>query len=718
MSFKFENYANASVSVLLKVLLVLSLGIAVASEVRGGSVSLNWRWSDPQAHGNNIIDLQFNDGLYVQATDGGRIYSSEDRATWTIHESGTVKDLRAIIYFGGRLIATGESGTVLYADSLDSFVLGTLSDSTEDWLEGVAASESLVVAVGDNGTIFTSGDGINWQLESQPFETWLTDVAYGNGRFIAVGETGFVATSIDGFNWTVQASGVQSTLYDIEWIGDQFWAVGEGGTVIRSGTGNTWALDNLDSAESIFTISGDGTQFLAAGESAVFYKAEINSNWIDQLAIEDSSDLPTWTYLRGLWDGSQFVLGGRTGVMVQYGPTEENAANVWSHLTESNRSWIWDLLTLESGLYVAVGDLATIQTSQDGIDWTLEAVPAAATNKVLLGVGGSSNGLVAVGSQGLILHSPAEFTEITETNLVDGESVLTNTMVSTLGVVWNEVTAPTENDLQGVVVNDNQFFVSGGEGQILSSPDGTNWVVHPTQSTAFISSLASFGEGIVATGDEGTILYSSTGSDWSAQEHGLQEDWIFKVRYLNGHLVAVGENGSLATSTNGVDWITRVTGSTAWLNDVSFFAGRYFAIGNQGTVLCSEDLVTWETVEMITRKSLFGVAHNGSAQLIVVGVEGVVLRSNLIQDLEPVEIIEFSRLRDDEALTEQALFLIAGNPDQRFTLDHSSTLNGSWEQGPLLEFTDSSGTLLFLEELRPEEIARFYRATLEVDVAN
>src|SRR2546425_8491743 len=46
------------------------------------------------------------------------------------------------------------------------FPYTTLFRSTADWLEAVAASPSLVVAAGDDGAVYTSGDGINWKRQN------------------------------------------------------------------------------------------------------------------------------------------------------------------------------------------------------------------------------------------------------------------------------------------------------------------------------------------------------------------------------------------------------------------------------------------------------------------------------------------------------------------------------------------------------------------------
>src|SRR5262245_32716236 len=93
---------------------------------------LIWRWSNPQPHGNNIIDMGYADGLTVQIGERGQIHTSEDLNLWIPRDSHTNTSLRALTFLGGRLVITGESGTVLYADVIDDFRASNLG--TTDWL--------------------------------------------------------------------------------------------------------------------------------------------------------------------------------------------------------------------------------------------------------------------------------------------------------------------------------------------------------------------------------------------------------------------------------------------------------------------------------------------------------------------------------------------------------------------------------------------------------
>ena len=176
------------------------------------------------------------------------------------------------------------------------------------------------------------------------------------------------------------------------------------------------------------------------------------------------------------------------------------------------------------------------------------------------------------------------------------------------------------------------------------------------------------------------------------------------MRFIGGQLVAAGQNGTLLTSTNGRDWQRRDSGVTHWLNDVQWLDNTFFAVGNQGTVLTSSDAMTWSDRGTITGKSLFGAATAGG-MLVTVGVEGIILRSQVAAVTTPIQFLRYP------ARAEESVFLFAGQTGQRFTLERSADLR-SWTAGPNLEL-DTSGTLLFLDGGTNNAPYQFFRAPLK-----
>lgn len=674
--------------------------VCVATDVFAGS-PFRWRWSNPAPHGGNVFDMAYGLGLTVQVCERGQIYTSEDLLLWHPRTSGTTNALRATTFFNNRLLITGESGTVLWADSLEDFERVSLG--TADWLEGVAASSSLAVAVGDNGAAYTSTTGENWTREATGSTNWLRGVAAGNNLFVAVGEGGRIATRAANGNWSVETSSTTRHLNRIAFIGSQFWAVGDAGTVlVGSSNGKTWTPHTgFTTTNALNAIAGTNDYLVIVGDHEV--RLQNGGGWTDEIRSNTTAPAPNWTFYSASWQGSLHFVAGRSGMMLEGIRTNAAAPTLWTQRQAPIRNWFWDVLRLPE-FYVAAGDRGTVMTSGDGVNWELELVPDAATNSVLLGIGGTTNGLVAAGSGGVILFSPAIATNVVSTNVIAGVTNYATNTSSTLAIDWLTATTPNTNDLQAVAVRGGLWVVGGASGTVLTSTSGTNWAAQASGSTAFLSGAAALGNLFVLTGDRGTILTSGDGTNWFAQTSGTT-NWVYRVRSVNGRLVAVGEGGIILTSTNGTNWTSLTSGTTRLLNAVDYLGDSYYAVGTQGTVLQSGNLTTWTNIGTLTAKSLYGVAGT-SNQIVAVGIEGVALRSLLTASLEPVSFTRIARSSG------QNLLLLSGLVDRRVTLERSPTLT-NWVDGVTLELIDRSGTLLLLEAADTNNTPReFFRGRM------
>lgn len=671
---------------------------------------LRWRWSNPTPHGNTVYDMITRFGLVFQATDSGQLYSSFDQVLWEPHDTGTTNALRALAFLNDRLIITGANGTALFADSLSDIQAAALNPPTTDWLEGVAATSNLVVAVGDNGAVYTSTTGANWNRQSIGTTKWLTSVTVNpNGLFVAVGETGFTATSSNGITWTNQTVLTPAWLNKVRWLGNSFWAMGDNGTVLISLNGTTWQPVGTGATSGLFAAAANnGLQFLVAGDSEVRRGQGLPLNWVNELDASLPSPPPNWTYYAAERFDPYYLLAGRSGMFVRGFGVGSPPTFYWETLSDPVRSWIWDMTRLPD-LFVAAGDFATILTSENGFDWNLELVPDAVTNSIFLGTGGDTNGLVTVGSQGSVIYSPSFLTNVYITNIVNGMEVVDTNQVDTIGTIWYAAEPRlTTNDLQGVAVRNGRFVVTGANGTIMISDDrGTNWTARLSPTTNFLSGVAADDNGFVAVGANGTVLTSGDGAAWVSRNSNTT-NWIFRVRHVDSEFTAVGQNGTILRSADGAAWSAVDSGTTSWLNDVTRATDTnqtWFAVGNQGAVIASTNAITWTNAGSITQKSLYAASHNEAGLLVVAGVEGVILRSQLTLQTNPIEIVDYSRG------TNQSSYLFSGATSQRFTLDRSQQFT-NWISGDVLEFLDGSGTLLYIEPNEPNPPDKeFYRAT-------
>lgn len=676
--------------------------------------ALDWHWSNPLPHGNEVAGLAWSPSQpCVAVCDHGQIYTSDDLALWVPLITGTQLDLQAAAYFHRRLVVVGANGLVLWADSLLHPNLVNLG--TTNWLTSLAAAPGLLVTVGDHGAIYSSVDGASWIHQSSPFPNSLQGITWGgagSGFFVTVGSSGLIAVSPDGARWSVRSSGTVANLNGVSWTGSSFVAVGDGGLVLEAdASGQNWqpqsrvgAVGDLIAvtavASSVPLIGGYGEMRIGAP-----------GGWLDETSFLKPRPAPSTEYYALLWNGTNAIAAGEAGITVSGSPSNAFEFN-WLQYISPPRNWLFDIavakvistnvyntwsgtnaiyssINVTNQLCIAVGDLGTALLSSDGINWRIASMPTNYYATPFFGVAANALGTVATGLRGTVAFSPAAYTtQITTTFLTNHGVVYSATVTNAsplVGALWQALNPITTVNLFAVAASENLFIVGGDNGFISTSTNGLSWTARSAPRSVTVSGIESWPNGFVACGEAGAIFTSQDGVVW--QDISLPTDnWIYKVRWLNGQLLAVGEGGSIYTSTDGNNWSAQISTVTNWLNDVTWTAGRYFVAGDQGIVLSSQDAVAW-TMEsnMITSKSLYAAVTIGT-RLIVAGYEGAILRAEAGGFTNAVQIVSWP------TNTEQQQFLFSGGMDQQFTLQHSIDLT-NWSSDATFTILDPSGTL-------------------------
>jgi hypothetical protein len=707
-------------AVSIKILLVLAALLALPAPL----FALTWRWSNPQPNGDDITGLAKNGNVSVAVAARGQISLGYNFYNWVPCVVPTTNDLQAVTFFGNRLVAVGESGTVVYSDDYANFTAVNLNTSG-NWLIAVAASPSLLVTVGDNAVIYTSSNGAAWTAQAQPprvGSAWLESVAYGNGWFVIGGDNGYAAVSTNGVTWTYHGISTSGSIFWLAYVSGSgsltnfpypgFWAATDTGQAWYStNNGVAWKqFPGINSTNIFYSLAVNKSSGLIAGDTDLRLGTN-TAAWLEQaatntMAFTNFTAAPAWTYYDALWDtNGDYQLAGADGMLVQ--GTPHGSLYNWAQQYPANvYDWLF-AVTFVDGLYVAVGDHARIMSSEDGADWTTEQPPL--TNSVssagtfFLCVGGDTNLLVAAGNQGSLAVSPQAFVPVVQTNL---DGTLVTNLANTIGLIWNSLPAPVTGELTAVGVYSNRYYLTGSGGTLLASTNGTNWINYHVPVTNDLSGIAASSNTMVIVGDYGAIITSANGTNWTIRSSGTKNA-LFRVRWLNGVFLAVGENGTILRSTNAISWYAAAaTGTTNWLNDAVAVSNTCYVVGNYGTVLASADLNIWTNVPLITPRSLYGAAtQNG--QLVVVGLEGAILRSQIVPLTNAVNFLAYSQADNEN------IFLLSGIVDQQCTLDYSTNLSGAWNTGPLLNFYYGDGTLELIQPLplnAPTQ--QFYRCTL------
>jgi photosystem II stability/assembly factor-like uncharacterized protein len=456
-----------------------------------------------------------------------------------------------------------------------------------------------------------SGDPLdNWYVRNPLPQQLITNIiansiTFGNNTFVAVGDNGYIATSSDGITWTYRNVGTSYDFQAVTFVNNIFVAVGDG--VFTSPDGITWTeravpipdiecpWEKKQNAQLKAITYGNG-MFVAVGCVVCSIPYEEDPLFDMRYQILVSEDSINWHWI---------------GILHSH-------ANPGSCCLED--------IAYGNGLFMAVGDFCVF-TSSDGITWC-DPTPNVFTDYTLHGITYANNRFVGVGeygSYGAILTTedggitwdkrlygiPTALFDVIyaeNTFVAIGENCAIFT--SSAGVSWSPIDSPpcSEYLLRSITYGKNKFVAVGGnesKGFITTSPDGITWETNETNVTADLNQdlkdiaygeniLVAVGKGLSDTSvSYGVILASLEGTSWIERSPGTIKS-INAVAYGRSTFVAVGEDGIMFSSTDGITWNEVLSSITQTFNAITYGNNIFVAVGNQGTVLCSPDGITWK----------------------------------------------------------------------------------------------------------------------------
>ena len=191
-------------------------------------------------------------------------------------------------------------------------------------LMSVTWSGTQFAAVGQNGAILTSPDGITWTDRTSGTTNGLYGITWSGTQFVAAGMSDTIVTSPDGLTWTTRTSGITNySLYGVTWSGTQFAVVGQGGTILTSPDGITWTTRTSGTTNNFGASPGPAHSL----RSLECYGYGCSPGYSTS-TILTSPDGITWTArtsgtnnsLNGIaWSGTQFAAVGQ---MAQSSPLQ------------------------------------------------------------------------------------------------------------------------------------------------------------------------------------------------------------------------------------------------------------------------------------------------------------------------------------------------------------------------------------------------------------
>ena len=557
----------------------------------------------------------------------------------------------------------------------------------------------LLVAVGNNGEIWTSANGTSWTKRTSGTTLNLLDVVFATNKFVAVGENSAVLTSPDGITWTVGAALGNETLTSVIYTGSHFVACGGTstlGTAQTSTNATTWTKANPAGVANIIEdVANIGSNIFAVTEKNIL-KGNLNNGAIAWTKLSGFTGLtPSDTpFSIATTSGSNLVLA-----------TSGTANKLWTSgagLIWTERQVTTSAVRVQRGAassdVIGVGTEGEVWTSSDGITWTSRDT-GDSTN--LLGGGKLGSTYVVTGQAGRILSiappgetlwsqrlstsdvSPindaasdgsgfvtvAENTSRTSPDGITWTShahahlmhSVTHTAVQYVaagdgawtspdGITWTEVLTPDDFTLYSVRRTGGQVVAVGFDigddlPVIYTSATGSTWTRRTLPTTPATPSLAgkslygvaAFGGLIVAVGDNGLLLRSiDGGATWVKQAIALGTNESFTdITFGNNLFAAVTDGGSIWTSNNGSTWTKRRAANGVLLSRILVAGNQFFAVGDRGATAYSFGGLVWQQGSANTSQGLYGAGWNGTT-LAVVGDSGTILSSSGGQPTQPM----------------------------------------------------------------------------------
>jgi hypothetical protein len=552
--------------------------------------------------------VAFGAGKFVSA--GSDIATSTDLMIWT--DRSSLVNMHDVGWDGRQFVAVGQSSPMTSPDGLAwTSRLHPFGSSTK---EKVAASGSGWVAVGQDGGIEFSADGITW-VDSTPsgvpagFNA-LNEAVWTGSQWVVMGDSGLIFTSPDGTTWTQRSASTT----------DSFTALAASPSLIVANT-----FPSAGSQQAFYT-SPDGVNWTkrAAGTAPFFRDMlRVGTRWVGvgSSGAQWSDDGLNWTAATGTFD--QFpdyvVHDGTRFVAFSSALSSTGEAYVspdgksWTLMAPGDQKWT-RMARSPAGLMVAIS-FGRVQTSTDGINWTYGVPPSVTSGLIDVEWFAPLGQFVALSQ---IAANNAVFFSSDGLNWTQGGNVSYNTAIGA---------SPT------LLVN-VPGFTSASAPPIFTSPDGVNWTARTNPATAALNEVQWLGDRWIALGSNGTVLTSPDGISWTARASGVTAA-LRRAVMVGSTITVVGDGGTILSSANGgASWIARTSNTTFPLKDIVWTGAEYVAVGGSGRVVRSTDGITWNLQPTPYTQTLFATdPYNMNAavwtgsRIVVVGDRNLVATS-------------------------------------------------------------------------------------------
>ncbi len=443
---------------------------------------------------DELRGITYGQGIFVAVghswdANEGLIITSPDGIGWTRYSTGQNETLNGITYGGTMFVAVSDQGA--FITSPVTGATWTRNPSGQGYLlygaafagNGAAFTANPFIAVGSQGALFTSSNGLAW-TEKEAHGAWTlrahhpSSLARRSELFLAPNTLDTLLRSPDGVAWTLASEPVAWNGSDIIYAQNRFLRIGLDGRILGSPDGVVWTqlATITDDAGAPFALTG-----ITFGRDLFAVTGQRQTDAGSYGSVFTSRDAMTWTRQ---WSGvpGDGVLPGKiaygNGVFVAVIPEGPNGENSL--------------------------------TSADGTNWNLHGIGGLG----LAGIAFGSNIFSAYTGFNQILTSPDGVEWATAHTLSDPGVILTFSSIRYINNTFIALGNYEEN-LNGTIVMNSY---------VITSADGVSWTQTRVAGSRRLDAVEYGYGGFVAIGEAGSIIRAAAPASYRLT---LRSGWNF-----------------------------------------------------------------------------------------------------------------------------------------------------------------------------------------------
>lgn len=286
---------------------------------------ITWQ-SQPIGRVETLHSVAWGNGRFVAVGGSGLIITSTNGVHWTTVATGTT-EFTGVCWGSNQFVAVGYYRNIR-----------TSSDGINWVYRGPGGSESLSDVVwGTNGFIAVGGmfsdppsilhslDGVTWNSrDTGTYSDGFYGVSWGNGVYVAVGYNGKIMISTNGITWTQCYAPSGTILRGVSFYDNQFIIVGHSGLIMTSHRGGEWTLIDSGTSNNLHAVAGGARKIVVVGQQGTILVADYEPDrdldgmpdWQEQVAGTnplDPESILKFTALRSVTKGIALTWNSVTG---------------------------------------------------------------------------------------------------------------------------------------------------------------------------------------------------------------------------------------------------------------------------------------------------------------------------------------------------------------------------------------------------------------------